>query len=237
MPDTSHFFHRRLIDLRGAIKNGVRPYLPPECRKPRKAHERTECGSKRACPEPGQSPSAAYAAGVARGEWSDDPRAACLRCANSTASTPRCSTRASVAARRTARQAQAASAARPVPVGRGRARQDVPDRPVLRRVAGAAAASAARISTASCARCMRSCACTPASAIRWRDRARLGPAAARAGARRVLRQRHRRRDAARPPARAAVRRGRGAGHHVQHRAAGSCTRTACSARASCPPSR
>jgi len=30
MPDTSHFFHRRLIDLRGAIKHGVRPYLPPE---------------------------------------------------------------------------------------------------------------------------------------------------------------------------------------------------------------
>ncbi len=30
MPDTSHFFHRRLIDLRGAIKNGIRPYLPPE---------------------------------------------------------------------------------------------------------------------------------------------------------------------------------------------------------------
>jgi alpha/beta superfamily hydrolase len=28
MPDTSHFFHRRLIDLRGAIKNGIRPYLP-----------------------------------------------------------------------------------------------------------------------------------------------------------------------------------------------------------------
>ena len=28
MPDTSHFFHRKLIDLRGAIKNGVRPYLP-----------------------------------------------------------------------------------------------------------------------------------------------------------------------------------------------------------------
>lgn len=30
MPDTSHFFHRRLMDLRGAIKNGVKPYLPPE---------------------------------------------------------------------------------------------------------------------------------------------------------------------------------------------------------------
>lgn len=30
MPDTGHFFHRRLIDLRGAIKNGVRPHLPPE---------------------------------------------------------------------------------------------------------------------------------------------------------------------------------------------------------------
>jgi len=30
MPDTSHFFHRRLIDLRGAIKHGVRPYLPSE---------------------------------------------------------------------------------------------------------------------------------------------------------------------------------------------------------------
>ena len=28
MPDTSHFFHRKLIDLRGAIKQGVRPYLP-----------------------------------------------------------------------------------------------------------------------------------------------------------------------------------------------------------------
>jgi alpha/beta superfamily hydrolase len=28
MPDTSHFFHRKLMDLRGAIKNGVRPYLP-----------------------------------------------------------------------------------------------------------------------------------------------------------------------------------------------------------------
>ena len=29
MPDTSHFFHRKLIDLRGAIKHGVRAYLPP----------------------------------------------------------------------------------------------------------------------------------------------------------------------------------------------------------------
>ena len=28
MPDTSHFFHRKLMDLRGAIKAGVRPYLP-----------------------------------------------------------------------------------------------------------------------------------------------------------------------------------------------------------------
>lgn len=28
MPDTDHFFHRKLIDLRGAIKSGVRPYLP-----------------------------------------------------------------------------------------------------------------------------------------------------------------------------------------------------------------
>jgi alpha/beta superfamily hydrolase len=30
MPDTSHFFHRRLIDLRGAIKNGIKPYLPAQ---------------------------------------------------------------------------------------------------------------------------------------------------------------------------------------------------------------
>ena len=29
MPDTGHFFHRRLIDLRGAIRNGVRHNLPP----------------------------------------------------------------------------------------------------------------------------------------------------------------------------------------------------------------
>lgn len=28
MPDTSHFFHRKLIDLRGAIKSGVRRHLP-----------------------------------------------------------------------------------------------------------------------------------------------------------------------------------------------------------------
>lgn len=30
MPDTSHFFHRRLLDLRGVVKNAVRPWLPPE---------------------------------------------------------------------------------------------------------------------------------------------------------------------------------------------------------------
>ena len=29
MPDTTHFFHRKLIDLRGAIKHGVHAYLPP----------------------------------------------------------------------------------------------------------------------------------------------------------------------------------------------------------------
>jgi uncharacterized protein len=28
MPETGHFFHRRLLDLRGAIKNGVRAKLP-----------------------------------------------------------------------------------------------------------------------------------------------------------------------------------------------------------------
>lgn len=28
MADTSHFFHRKLIDLRGAVKNGVRDWLP-----------------------------------------------------------------------------------------------------------------------------------------------------------------------------------------------------------------
>ncbi|HET8897575.1 MAG TPA: alpha/beta family hydrolase [Rhodanobacteraceae bacterium] len=30
VPDTGHFFHRRLMDLRGAVKNGVRNWLPPE---------------------------------------------------------------------------------------------------------------------------------------------------------------------------------------------------------------
>jgi hypothetical protein len=29
MPDTGHFFHRRLMDLRGAIKNAVKHNLPP----------------------------------------------------------------------------------------------------------------------------------------------------------------------------------------------------------------
>jgi alpha/beta superfamily hydrolase len=29
LPDTTHFFHRRLLDLRGVIKNGVRANLPP----------------------------------------------------------------------------------------------------------------------------------------------------------------------------------------------------------------
>ncbi|WP_159017031.1 alpha/beta hydrolase [Cognatiluteimonas profundi] len=28
MPDAGHFFHRKLLDLRGAIKHAVRPYLP-----------------------------------------------------------------------------------------------------------------------------------------------------------------------------------------------------------------
>jgi alpha/beta superfamily hydrolase len=28
MPGASHFFHRKLIDLRGAIRNGVRTWLP-----------------------------------------------------------------------------------------------------------------------------------------------------------------------------------------------------------------
>ncbi|NUS38582.1 MAG: alpha/beta hydrolase [Lysobacter sp.] len=28
MPDTSHFFHRKLLDLRGAIQHGLRPFLP-----------------------------------------------------------------------------------------------------------------------------------------------------------------------------------------------------------------
>ena len=28
MPETGHFFHRKMIDLRGAIRHGVRPYLP-----------------------------------------------------------------------------------------------------------------------------------------------------------------------------------------------------------------
>ena len=28
MPDTSHFFHRKLIDLRGAIQHEVRRWLP-----------------------------------------------------------------------------------------------------------------------------------------------------------------------------------------------------------------
>ncbi|KGQ18383.1 Alpha/beta family hydrolase [Lysobacter dokdonensis DS-58] len=28
MPETSHFFHRKLMDLRGAIKSAVRPWLP-----------------------------------------------------------------------------------------------------------------------------------------------------------------------------------------------------------------
>jgi uncharacterized protein len=29
MPETGHFFHRRLVDLRGAVKNNVRKNLPP----------------------------------------------------------------------------------------------------------------------------------------------------------------------------------------------------------------
>ena len=30
IPETSHFFHRKLMDLRGAVKNGVRLHLPAE---------------------------------------------------------------------------------------------------------------------------------------------------------------------------------------------------------------
>ena len=32
MPETSHFFHRKLMDLRGAIKHGVQRYLPDDRR-------------------------------------------------------------------------------------------------------------------------------------------------------------------------------------------------------------
>lgn len=30
MPETGHYFHRRLIDLRGVVKNAMRPHLPAE---------------------------------------------------------------------------------------------------------------------------------------------------------------------------------------------------------------
>lgn len=33
MPQAGHFFHRRLMDLRGLLKNGVRDQLPPPIRK------------------------------------------------------------------------------------------------------------------------------------------------------------------------------------------------------------
>jgi Predicted hydrolase of the alpha/beta superfamily len=29
MPETGHFFHRRLMDLRGAVKHAVLDWLPP----------------------------------------------------------------------------------------------------------------------------------------------------------------------------------------------------------------
>ena len=29
MPDTGHFFHRRLMDLRGAVRHAIRGWLPP----------------------------------------------------------------------------------------------------------------------------------------------------------------------------------------------------------------
>jgi alpha/beta superfamily hydrolase len=28
MPETGHFFHRRLMDLRGAVKHAIRGWLP-----------------------------------------------------------------------------------------------------------------------------------------------------------------------------------------------------------------
>ncbi|MCC7256014.1 MAG: alpha/beta hydrolase, partial [Dokdonella sp.] len=28
MPETGHFFHRRLVDLRGALRNTLAPHLP-----------------------------------------------------------------------------------------------------------------------------------------------------------------------------------------------------------------
>jgi alpha/beta superfamily hydrolase len=28
MPETSHFFHRKLMDLRGAIKHAMKAYVP-----------------------------------------------------------------------------------------------------------------------------------------------------------------------------------------------------------------
>ncbi|MCA1714010.1 MAG: alpha/beta fold hydrolase [Gammaproteobacteria bacterium] len=39
MPDAGHFFHRRLVDLRGAVKAGVRAYLPGPSQPSTPAHD------------------------------------------------------------------------------------------------------------------------------------------------------------------------------------------------------
>ena len=133
MPDTGHFFHRRLLDLRGAIKNGVRNNLPPLARC-------VLAGSRRGGNDESASalPSEAYAHGVAAGHWQadgaqagrvararPDPRAA--------AGWPRRDSMLETPGRALPRSGGGAG---PVPVGQRRPRQDLPGRPAVRADAG-----------------------------------------------------------------------------------------------------
>src|SRR5690606_39261667 len=115
--------------------------------------------------------------------------------------------------------APAAGPEGPVPVGRGRPRQDLPDRPVPRRTAVCRRRRQAPHPLPSLhARGPRPVAraCGRGRSAEAHRRALARPAAG-AGAGRVLRQRHRGRDVAGAPAGAAVRRRRRAGDDVQHR--------------------
>ena len=187
MPDTGHFFHRRLIDLRGAIKNGVKNLR-------RRSHEcdRPDRCRRRPMPQ-GVAPALAGRPGAAAGAARTRPHP-----------------RTSCSAAREAGWREARSG-EPVPVhglylwgGVGRGKTFLVD---LLFDALAIAAEAPHAFPPLHARGARAAARTPASAIRWRRSPGMARRDALAGAGRVLRQRHRRRDDPRPLARPPVRRG------------------------------
>jgi cell division protein ZapE len=186
MPDTSHFFHRKLIDLRGAVKHGVKRLA---CR--RAAGRMSDHGAT--------TPSQALRRRRgAQATGSDDPaQHPALRAAGSHP----CRAAGAGAHPGVFGSGCSATRRRRCPTGLylwggvGRGKTFLVDL-FYDRPADFPEQSAARTSTVSCATSTSACATCRRERSAGGDRARSGGKLAGAGAGRVLRHRHRRCDAA-----------------------------------------